>query len=142
MYLVHGTSEKNYKKIIKDGILKVDNSLYKMTNNNEKGIFCQLMIEEFENEITWFPKKIKLDIKILKDLKFDIYQGIGSFDKDIVPFKIGKGNYKRLPSMNKIIKMIKDYIKTLKYIPKKIRFMHSHEIIIRQDIDLKKYMIF
>lgn len=126
---------------MKDGILKVDNSQYKMTNNNEKGIFCQLMIEEFENEITWFPKKIKLDIKILKDLKFDIYQGVGSFDNDIAPFKIGKGNYKRVPSMNKTIKMIKDYIKTLKYIPKKIRFMHSHEIIIRQDIDLKKYQI-
>lgn len=60
MYLVHGTSEKNYKKIIKDGILKVDNSQYKMTNNNEKGIFCQLIIEEFENEITWFPKKNKI----------------------------------------------------------------------------------
>ncbi len=38
---------------MKDGILKVDNFQY----NNEKGIFCQLMIEEFENEITWFPKK-------------------------------------------------------------------------------------
>ena len=126
---------------MKDGILKVDNSQYKMTNNNEKGIFCQLMIEEFENEITWFQKKIKLDIKILKDLKFDIFKGIGSFDNDIEPFKIGKGNYKRVPSMNKTIKMIKDYIKTLKYIPKKIRFMHSHEIIIRQDIDLKKYQI-
>lgn len=60
MYLVHGTSEKNYKKIMKDGILKVDNSQYKMTNNNEKGIFCQLIIEEFENEITWFPKKNKI----------------------------------------------------------------------------------
>jgi hypothetical protein len=124
-----------------DGILKVNNTKWKMTHNEEEGIFCQLMTKEFKNERTWFHKKIKLDISVLRDLKFDIYRGVGSFDDGkTVPFKTGKGNYKRIPSMKKTIQMIKDIIE---YNNNKDRYIYiySHEIIIRQDIDLKKYMI-
>lgn len=143
LFLVHGTTVKNYNKIMKDGVLKVNNFKWKTTNNNEEGIFCQLMTEEFEKEYTWAEKRIKLNISVLKDLKFDIYEHWGRFDTDTAPFKSGKGKYKRSPNMNKTIEMIKHNIKIspFKDSLKKLKYMHSHEIIIREDIDLKKYMI-
>lgn len=61
LFLVHGTTVKNYNKIMKDGVLKVNNFKWKTTNNNEEGIFFQLMAEEFEKEYTWAEKRIKLN---------------------------------------------------------------------------------
>ena len=152
-YIIHGTSEENLLKILKDGSI---NTIHKgskgLLNKSEKNIFTQLSYKNLpnqENQIPhWMDSCIVLDKKILKDYAF-YGTRIGGFTEkfnnaflentDGILVK-GNGNVKKMPNLSKLKKHMEEKMERNSL--GIVSFIHSNEILFNKNIPLIKYCIY
>lgn len=150
LYLSHGTSIDNLIKILdnENPILQVqpDNKNFDTNLINFKGVFTHLLYNGIphsnKQDPCWTNVCLILNSSILKDLPFYATR-IGGFDD--LTFKHlahGNGNLKSIPSLKNLKNFIDSRISqfsTFKKSPDNL-YKYSHEIVILDDIPLKKYL--
>ena len=152
-YIIHSTFQKNTLSILQDGYLDTS----KENNQNILGkpidqIFTQMIYRDIPFESNqkpyWWDDCFILSTKILKDKKFYGTIGLGFCDKfedcmdynNSKPDIIGKGKLKKIPNLTKFKSKLYQHMKNKLYLGN-LRFMHSHEILFKNRINLKKYCI-
>ncbi len=150
--MVHGTFAKNTFSILQDGHLggyKKNNQT--MLEEPVGQIFTQIIYKDMPFESNqkpfWWDDCFVLSTKILKDKQF---YGIGKFcdkfedcmDDDHTPKPDikEKGQLTKIPSLTKFKKKLNKHLKNSADLGT-LRFTHSHEILFKNKINLKKYCI-
>lgn len=153
MYLLHSTLLSNLLPIVRDKKLRVTGKRKGLLAKEDQTdqIFTQIIYKGIPYEADQYPYLFDvcfvLDIRILKDFPFYgvFFGGFSpSFKEGMRDKKYhyiqGKGGYQRLPSLTKLKKLINETFKKRPWL-NKISFSHSHEILLGDDIPLKKYCL-
>ena len=149
MYVIHGTDEDNSIKILKDGMIKINEGKDDqgiMINYNIGQIFTQLIYKNIFNENIQKPFWIRVCFIFKKDIlkKYPFYAvGIGGFydsfeegmNKKSEKVVFGKGNLKIMPKLKKLKDFINFNMKRKK--SSTINFIHSHEILFGNNLPLE-----
>jgi hypothetical protein len=155
-YIIHGTFRKNTLSILHDGYLNTSKeNNQKILEKSINQIFTQMiytgMPYESNQKPYWWDDCFILSTNILKDKKFYGNIGLGHCDKfedcmdDNNTLKTdikGKGKLKKNPNLTKFKTKLNRHLKN-KLGPGMdiIGFMHSHEILFKNKINLKKYCV-
>jgi len=160
-YILHGTLVKNLIKILESGNINIIHKGSKgMLNKSSNQIFTQLLYRNIPNQEDqvsfWFQCCIVLDKKILKDFPF-YATNIGGFknnfnsafinntekkteNRNCVIIK-GNGNLEKMPNLSKLKKNINEYMEEKKKYIHDVQYIHSHEILFKNNIPLNKYCL-
>ena len=153
-YLLHGTNFESCISCIRNRQISVNPKprFRQMSENSFRQIFTQIIFPNIPNQANqnpfWYNCCFILDKKILRDLPF-YANHIGRFADT---FDIGVHRSSNIITSRKKTKQIpridqlKEHINTTmsnKKLKKlgTLRFMHSHEIIFGNDIDLEAYCV-
>jgi len=148
MYIIHGTDKDNAIKILKDGMIKINDGKFTqdtIIKNNIGQIFTQLIYKNIFNENIQKPFWFKICFVFKKEIlkKYPFYAvGIGHFydsfeegmSKKSKKIVFGKGNLKIMPKLTKLKDFINFYMKKDKSL---IDFTHSHEILFGNNLPLE-----
>ena len=149
MYVIHGTRRDHAIKILKDGMIKINegkDDQGTIINYNIGQIFTQLIYKNIFNENIQKPLWFAVCFIFKKDIlkKYPFYSvGIGGFydsfeegmNKKSEKVVFGKGNLKIMPKLKKL----KDFINFNMKIKNSstIDFIHSHEILFGNNLPLE-----
>ncbi len=150
MFVLHGTSFDNCVSILKNKKINHISKTGMLSNESPNQIFMSLIYKNIKNQLEnipfWGGYGIVFSPEILK--KYPFYANhIGSFSetfeegmskKEPEKYASGSGNLKIMPKLSNIKKEIDDYMKNDMG---SVTFMHSHEILIGNDIPLNEYCL-
>lgn len=151
MYVLHGTSFENCPSILKNKKINHISKTGMLSDEfNPKQIFMSLIYKnikkQLENMPFWGGCAFVFSPEILK--KYPFYANhIGGFSetfeegmmkREPEKYACGSGNLKIMPKLSNLKKEIDDY---MKHDMNAVTFMHSHEILIGNDIPLNEYCL-
>jgi len=146
MFVLHGTSYENCVSILKNKKINHISKTGMLSDESPNQIFMSLIFKNIKNQVKnmpfWGGYCFVFSPEILK--KYPFYANhIGSFSetfeegmskKEPEKYASGSGNLKIMPKLSNLKKEIDNY---MQYDMGGTTFMHSHEILIGNDIALK-----
>ena len=150
MFVLHGTSYENCISILKNKKINHISESGMLSNESPNQIFMSLIYKNIKNQLEnmpfWGGYAFVFSPEILK--KYPFYANhIGDFSetfeegmskKEPEKYASGSGNLKIMPKLSNLKKEIDDY---MKHDMGSTTFMHSHEILIGNDIPLNEYCL-
>jgi hypothetical protein len=150
MFVLHGTSYENCVSILKNKKINHISKTGMLSDESPNQIFMSFIYKNIKNQLENMPfcggYCFVFSPEILKKYPFYANQ-IGSFSetfeegmskKEPEKYASGSGNLKIMPKLSNLKKEIDDY---MQYDMGGTTFMHSHEILIGNDIPLNKYCL-